>query len=86
MTTIGIDVGAKDLVVSVRHKSRVELTKTFSNSFPGYKKIRKLCEKYSKYGSIKIAMEATGTYYLDSAIMISDIENIDLLPKYLNCC
>jgi len=67
------------LVVSVRHKGNLALTKTFSNSFPGYKKITKLCKKYSKYGSVKVAMEATGTYYLDSAIMISDIENIDLI-------
>jgi len=79
MTTIGIDVGAKNLVFSVRHKGRIECTKTVTNTVPGFKKIIKMCKKYSKYGSIKVAMEATGAYYLDVAIMLSEIKNIDLI-------
>ena len=79
MTTIGIDVGAKDLVVSVRHKCKVQHTKTFSNNHPVCKQIIKLCKKYSKYGAVRVAMEATGAYYLDAAITLSEIENIDLI-------
>lgn len=79
MTTIGIDVGAKDLVVSARHKNRVQFTKTFPNTIPGCKRIIKICKKYSKYGTVRVAMEATGAYYLDAAIILSDIDNIDLV-------
>ena len=79
MTTIGIDVGAKDLVVSVRHKGKTEHTKTFSNNHPGCKQITKLCKKYLKYGAVRVAIEATGAYYLDAAIILSEIENIELI-------
>ena len=79
MTTMGIDVGAKDLVVSVRHKGRIEYSKTFTNTALGCGKIIKVCRKYLKYGSVRVAMEATGAYYLDAAIMLSKVKELELI-------
>lgn len=79
MTTIGIDVGSKTLVVSVLHKNIIQLNKRFANTIPGCKKIAKLCKKYTKYGKVCVAMEATGAYYLDAAITLSYIKNVDLI-------
>ncbi len=79
MTTIGIDVGAKELVVAIRHKGRIQKIKTFINNFAGHKKVSILCSKYFKYGTVRVAMEATGVYHLDLAIVLSDIPSLELM-------
>lgn len=79
MTTIGIDIGAKTLVVSIRYKDKIQKIKTYSNAVQGYQKIIKQCNKYCKYGSVRVAMEATGSYYLDLAIMLSGLKDIELI-------
>ena len=79
MTTIGIDVGAKSLVVALRHKTRMQKVKTYGNTTNGHKQIKKLAEKYLKYGEVLIAMEATGAYYLDLAIALSANEVLKIV-------
>lgn len=72
MTCVGIDVGATELVLAVRHKKKVAKTKTFKNDIAGHKAIRKLCSKYHKYGQIRIGVEATGSYHFDLAVALYD--------------
>jgi len=79
MTTIGIDVGAKELVVAVRHKQVTKIINGYPNTASGITKIRALCEKYLKYGPVRIAMEATGVYYLDAAIALSENKQFEII-------
>ena len=79
MTTIGIDVGSKSLVVAIRHKNRIQKVKTYSNTFNGHKRINSLACKYLKYGDVLITMEATGSYYLDLAIALSNNKNLKVM-------
>lgn len=79
MTTVGIDVGAKSLVVAVRHKNRIQKIKTYTNSFKGCQRINALATKYLKHGEVRVAMEATGAYYLDLAIALSGNKSLKVI-------
>ncbi len=75
MTNIGIDVGASELVVAIRHKGRIQKkVKTFKNTFNGHKQILSICSKYLKFGKVTVAMEATGVYFFDLAVTLSSCE------------
>jgi len=79
MTTIGIDVGSKELVVAIRHKMCNQKVKAFPNTPAGFKRIKKLCSKYLKYGKVMIAMEATGVYHLDIAIALASESKFNIM-------
>lgn len=76
MTCIGIDVGAEELVVAVKHKNKVQKVSTYKNTPAGHKQIKKECMKYLKYGKVRVAMEATGVYYFDLAVALSEDKNL----------
>jgi transposase len=78
MTSIGIDVGAKELAVAIRHNGALQKNTTFSNNSTGHQQIVKLCFKFLKYGTVKIAMEATGVYFFDLAIALSQSGKLDV--------
>jgi len=79
MTSIGIDVGAKELVVAMIHKGKMEKTEKYSNTPTGHKQIKKFCVKYSKYGIVRVAMEATGVYFFDLAVALSDDKKLHVM-------
>jgi len=79
MTTVGVDVGAKNLVVAIRHKNSVEKVKTFTNNTVGHQAIDKLCSKYHKYGKVRIAIEATGSYHFDLALALDNNSKNDVI-------
>lgn len=79
MTFIGIDVGSKELFVSVLHKKTIKKIKTFSNTTAGHNQIIKLCSKYLRYGKVKIAMESTGVYYFDLAVALTNNNKFDVM-------
>lgn len=69
MIFAGIDVGAAELVVTVRRSGKAGKAKTFSNTPEGHVALigylnpgKHLC---------KICLEATGTYHLDVAVALS---------------
>lgn len=78
MTIIGIDVGAKELVVATVHKNNVQKIKKFKNNCAGHQKIIQLCSKYLKYGKVTVAMESTGIYYFDLAIALSNVNKFEI--------
>lgn len=79
MTTVGIDVGAKELVVAIRQKASFKKIKTFENNAKGHKKILTECSSYLKQGKVRIAMEATGAYYLDLAIKLTSDACLEIM-------
>ena len=79
MTTIGIDVGATELVLAIRHKKTVEKTKTFANNANDHQAINKLCLKYQKYGKVRIAIESTGSYHFDLAVALTDSDKNEVM-------
>lgn len=79
MTTVGIDVGAKNLVVAIRHKNTIEKVKEFTNNTVGHQAIIKLCSKYHKYGKVRIAIEATGSYHFDLALTLDNNTNNEVI-------
>jgi transposase len=79
MTSIGIDVGAKELVVAMIHKGKMQKVENYSNTPAGHKQIKKLCLKYLKYGIVRVAMEATGVYFFDLAVALSDDKKLHVM-------
>jgi len=80
MTNIGIDVGASELVVAIRHKGLVQKkVKTFKNTAAGHQKIINFCSKYLRYGKVKVVMESTGVYYFDLAVALTYNEKFDVM-------
>jgi transposase len=79
MTSIGVDVGAKELAVAVRHKGSIQKNAMFKNTPAGHKQISRLCLKYLKYGKVRVAMEATGVYYFDLAVTLTESKKLEVM-------
>ncbi len=79
MTNVGIDVGARELVLAIRHKGIIQKIKTFCNTPAGHQQIMKLCSKYLRYGKVRIAMESTGVYYFDLAVALTNGDKFDVV-------
>jgi len=85
MRTIGIDVGAKELVVMVCQDGKVASSETFDNTHAGHNQLIKYI-KPKKYPS-RVCMEATGVYHFDIAVVLSKTPGIELMvinPKVAN--
>lgn len=79
MTSIGIDIGAKELVVAIYHKGVMQKVKSFPNTAAGHQKIIMFCSKYLKYGKVTIAMESTGIYYFDLAVALAACNKFEII-------
>jgi len=78
MKYVGIDVSAKELVVSILGaEDKSNQSKVFDNTATGYRKLIKHLQP-KKYQS-RVCMEATGVYHFDVAVALSKINNIELM-------
>lgn len=75
---VGIDVGARELVVSVETEGSTALrTATFENTSSGHKKLAKFITKKKKRA--QVCMEATGVYHFELALYLNKLETIDIM-------
>ncbi len=77
MHNVGIDVAMKELVVAVSEPKKKKPVKTFANTPDGHKALIKYL-KPKKY-QLRVCLEATGTYHLDIAILLSETDNVELM-------
>ncbi len=85
MHTVGIDVGAKELVVVMSRKGVLGKTKTFENTASGHKALIKYINPQKH--SPRVCMEATGIYHFDLAVTLSKESEVELMvinPKVAN--
>jgi len=85
MRTVGIDVGAKELVLVLRQNKKSCEVKTFDNTPQGHKKLIKHLKPKQK--ETHVCLEATGVYHFDLAVAISKTPNLKLMvinPKVAN--
>ncbi|VAW86748.1 hypothetical protein MNBD_GAMMA18-411 [hydrothermal vent metagenome] len=68
MHVAGIDVGSKELVVSIRKQGRMGKARTFENTPVGQRDILKAL---TRAGVERVCLEATGTYHLDLAVHVA---------------
>lgn len=77
MRYVGIDVGAKELVVVIRRNGKPGDAKTFDNTFEGRQKLVNYLNP--KKHTARICLEATGMYHLDIAIKLACTENVEIM-------
>jgi len=65
----GIDVGAKELVLVIRKNAMSMKAQTFANT-PAER--LRLVKRLSAFPAITVCLEATGVYYLDLALVLTD--------------
>jgi len=65
----GIDVGAKELVLVIRHNAVSLKAQTFANT-PAER--QRLLKRLSTFPGVTVCLEATGVYYLDLALALAD--------------
>lgn len=85
MRTVGIDVGAKELVLVLREKRKTSEPRTYDNTPQGHRKLIKYLKPRKK--QTYICIEATGVYHFDLAVTISKTFNLKLMvlnPKIAN--
>jgi len=68
MHVAGIDVGSKELVISIRKHGRVGKARTFANTPTDHRAILKALKRA---GVERVCLEATGTYHLDLAVHVA---------------
>ncbi len=76
MNVGGIDVSKDTLDIVVRKKGKSFKCKTFSNDFKGH---QALIIYLKSHQVIRCALEATGYYHLDIAILLDTEEAIDVM-------
>jgi transposase len=77
MNNIGIDVGAKELVVVVSVKGKARKAKTFKNTVLDHKAIIQFLSKLK--GEVRVCLEATGIYNFDLVVALSRAEGIEVM-------
>lgn len=76
MNICGIDVSKDTLEIVIRKNNRSQKSKTFENSPEGHVKlIHFLIQKKTEL----ICLEATGSYHLDIAILISEVDALKIM-------
>lgn len=82
---VGIDVGAKELVVKIEKDELVlDSVHTFDNTTSGHKKLVKLITKHKSL--TQVCMEATGVYHFDLALLLDKTEGVEVMvvnPKVI---
>ena len=74
---VGVDVSAKELVVSMKMADNSIVQGTFDNTKNGHKKLLKFITK-SKC-TAKVCMEATGVYHFDLAVMLACSDAVEVM-------
>lgn len=67
-TFVGVDVGAKSVVVAWRHSERTAGTAEYVQTPEGHQALIKHMQKFQV---ARVVLEATGVYYLDLAVALS---------------
>ena len=65
----GVDVGAAELVLVLRNNAVSMKARTFANT-PADR--QRLLKRLSKFPGVTVCLEATGVYYLDLALALTD--------------
>ena len=65
----GIDVGAKELVLVIRHNAVSTKAQTFGNT---QAERQRLLKRLSAHPGLTVCLEATGVYHLDLALALAD--------------
>ena len=79
LDTCGIEVSAKSLLVRLRRDKKILPHRTFNNTPAGRRELVHFLSGSGKRRSVRICMEATGTYGLDLALALSKIETFQLM-------
>src|SRR3989344_731453 len=66
---VGIDVGAVELVVVIRHNGTARKAQSFANTAADH---ARLIRKLAKFPDLIVCLEATGLYHLDLAVALHD--------------
>jgi transposase len=66
---VGIDVGAKELMVAIRQNGTALKAQSFANTAADH---TRLIRKLAKYSDLIVCLEATGLYHLDLAVALHD--------------
>lgn len=66
---VGIDVGARQLVVAIGQAGMAMAMHEYANSAAGHQQLRQRLQQLG--GVVRIAMEASGTYSLDVALVLA---------------
>lgn len=75
---MGIDVGAKELVVALRKSGQLEpCVETFPNTAAGHKKLLKYATKRGSH--CRICVEATGIYSLELSLALERSDKVSLM-------
>lgn len=77
MHTVGIDVGAKELVVVISRKGLLGKAKTFDNTASGHQALIDYINP--KKHTPRVCMEATGIYHFDLAVALSKKKDVELM-------
>jgi len=73
----GIDVGAAELVVTLRRNGKTGKVKTFSNTPERHAALINYLNPHKHH--VRVCIEATGTYHLDLAIALSNQQGIEVM-------
>ena len=76
MTSVGIDISAKDFVMVIGKNRKIVSTKTYSNDAKG---IQLAAKRLHGKTPVQVCLEATGSYHLDVAIGLSAVPNIEVM-------
>ena len=76
MISIGIDISAKDFVMATRKGQVTVSTRTYGNDSKG---IQAAAKHLRGKNPVRACLEATGSYYLDAAIALSSVANVEVM-------
>lgn len=76
MISVGIDISAKDFVMTTRKGQSTVSTKTYGNDGKG---IQAAAKRLRGNKPVRVCLEATGSYYLDAAIALSKVANVEVM-------
>lgn len=77
-TVVGIDVGAKSLVVAALRKGKQLQTGTFDNTSSSRKTLLKWLLKKSGNKGFTVCLESTGVYSFDLAVLLANTDGVDV--------
>ena len=76
MISVGIDMSAKDFVMATLKGEKSIGTQTYGNDGKG---IQAVAKRLHGNKPVRVCLEATGSYYLDAAIGLSKVPNVEVM-------
>jgi len=76
MISVGIDISAKDFVMTIRKNRKTVSSKTYGNDAKG---IQAAAKRLRGNKPVRVCLEATGAYHLDAAIALVAVPNVELM-------